>query len=64
MTQIDKNAFISDNIVFDEALNKFKKISDEEIESSHQLKKSKQAIIAGRLLRIRSEIKQLDQQLK
>jgi hypothetical protein len=28
------------------------------------LKKSKQAIIAGRLLRIRSEIKQLDQQLK
>lgn len=34
MTQIDKNALISDNIVFDDALSKFKKISDEEIESS------------------------------
>ena len=31
MTQIDKNALISDNIVFDDALSKFKKISDEEI---------------------------------
>ena len=41
MAQIDKNALISDNIVFEDALGKFQKISEEQIDSQNQLKKSK-----------------------
>ena len=62
--QADKVAIVSDNTVFEDAIGKFQKISAEELTSDLQLKKSKQAIIAGKLLRIRSEITQLESQLK
>lgn len=35
MAQIDKNALISDNIVFEDALGKFQKISEEQIDSQN-----------------------------
>ena len=61
---MDKNQIIQDNNVFEDALGKFQQISEEELVSDGKLKKSKQAIIAGKLLRIRQEIKQLELQLK
>jgi len=45
-------------------LNKFKHISDVEMVKRHESKRSKQAVIAGRLLRIRAEMQALDSQLK
>lgn len=61
---VDKIAIVSDNTVFEDSIGKFQKISEEELTSDNQLKKSKQAIIAGKLMRIRSEITQLENQLK
>lgn len=49
---IGKGEIVEDANVFEDAMDKFQKISDEQIVSDGQLKKSKQAIIAGKLLRI------------
>jgi hypothetical protein len=64
MAQMGRDAIISDNIVYEDALDKFQRISEEQIVSDGQVKKSRQAIIAGKLLSIRNEIKQLELQLK
>lgn len=60
IAQTDKNLIIQDSNVYEDSFNKFQKISDNELVADGQLKKSRQAIIAGKLLRIRQEIKQLD----
>ena len=49
---------------FQDSLNKFKQVSDQEMVKRSELKRSKQAIIAGRLLRIKAEMQTLDAQLK
>ena len=45
-------------------MDKFSEISEHEIAHRMQMKRSKQAIIAGKLLRIRAEMRALDSQLK
>jgi len=39
-------------------------VSEQEIEHREAIKKSRQAVIAGRLLRIRGEMRMLENQLK
>lgn len=51
-------------INFQSSIAKFMQISDQEIEQRNAMKRSRQAVIAGRLLRIRAEMKKLDSELK
>ena len=48
---------ITEPIVFQKSIAKFTQISDQEIEHRNAVKRSRQAVIAGRLLRIRAEMR-------
>ena len=49
---------------FHSSMAKFSEVSEQEIEHRNALKRSRQAVIAGRLLRIRGEMRMLEGQLK
>ena len=55
---------IQQPINFQSSIAKFTQISNQEIEHREAVKKSRQAIIAGRLLRIKGEMRMLESQLK
>jgi len=55
---------VSDPINFQSSLNKFAKVSEQEIEQRNALTRSRQAVIASRLLRIKGEMRMLEGQLK
>lgn len=55
---------ISDAINFQSSVNKFSEMSEQEIEQRNAVTRSRQAIIAGRLLRIKGEMRMLEGQLK
>jgi len=57
VTQMEKSQHVTDNVAFTDTMGKFQKISEDEVVQRTELKKSRQAIIAGRLLRIKAEIK-------
>jgi len=63
----DRNAYreiVNDPINFQSSIAKFTQVSEEEIEHRAAVKRSRQAVIAGRLLRIRGEMRMLENQLK
>ena len=51
-------------INFQSSIAKFTQVSNQEIEHRNAVKRSRQAVIAGRLLRIRGEMKMMEDQLK
>jgi hypothetical protein len=57
------DAIVSDNVGYEEAYGAAKKVAENELVKLDNLQKSKQAVIAAKLMRIRAEIKQLEQQL-
>ena len=50
---------VAEPINFQSSIAKFTQISDQEIEHRNAVKRSRQAVIAGRLLRIRAEMRML-----
>ena len=50
---------VTEPINFQSSIAKFTQISDQEIEHRNAVKRSRQAVIAGRLLRIRAEMRML-----
>ena len=54
----------SDPINFQSSLNKFAKLSEQEIEQRNALTRSRQVVITSRLLCIKGEMKMLEGQLK
>ena len=63
VAKLEKDVHLEANN-FKNSLTKFKHISDVEMVKRNESRRSKQAIIAGRLLRIRAEMQALDSQLK